>query len=188
MSKPQASRSTRSLKTAPIPKGESAASALYCAGGMPKAVEGRGLLQDPADERLVEDRREALLVERALFVERPGLEHDRRVEAMQARKRVAGAEDMPEQAVTIEIAGEKADAAAAERRPLVPVGARGRIELCAQPPVIGGDVGARVGAAEEAEEGLIVRQVLSAQILSRPSAICAPLRSTAVTPAGSAVR
>ena len=127
----------------------------------PQPIEGRGLLQEPADERLVEDRRKALLVKRALLVERPGPEHDRRVETMQARERVAGAEDMPEQAVMIEIAGEEADATAAERRPLVPVSARGRIELCAQPTIVGGDVGARIGAAEEAEEAVVVRQILS---------------------------
>ena len=68
----------------------------------------------------------------------------------------------------IEIAGEHADAAAAKRRPLVPIGARGRIELRPQPPVVGGDVGARVGAAEEAEEGLVVRQVLSRADLEPP--------------------
>ena len=73
---------------------------------------------------------------------------------------MAGAEEVAEQAVAVEIAGEQADAPAAERRPLVPVGARVGIELGAQPLVIGGDVGARVGAAEEAEEGLVVGQVL----------------------------
>ena len=79
---------------------------------------------------------------------------------MQARQRVPGAEEAPKQAVAVEIAGEKVDAPAAERRSLVPVGARGRVERAAQPLVIDRDVGARVGAAEEAEEGLIVGQVL----------------------------
>ena len=80
---------------------------------------------------------------------------------MQARERVAGADDMPEQAVMIEIVSEDADATATERRSLVPVGARGRVELCAQPTIVGGDVGARVGTAEEAEEAVVVRQILS---------------------------
>ncbi len=79
---------------------------------------------------------------------------------MQARERMAGAEDMAEHAVAVEIAGEEADAAAPERRSLLPIGARRRIELGPQPPVVDGDVGARVGAAEEAEEGLVVGQVL----------------------------
>ena len=73
---------------------------------------------------------------------------------------MAGAEDMAEQAMMIEIVGEDADAAPAERGAPVPIGARSGIELDAQPPVIDGDVGARVGAAEEAEEGLVVGQVL----------------------------
>ena len=79
---------------------------------------------------------------------------------MQARERMAGAEDVAEQAMMIEIVGEDTDAAAAERGPLVPVGAGCGIEPWPQPPVIGGDVGARVGAAEEAEEGVVVRQIL----------------------------
>ena len=79
---------------------------------------------------------------------------------MQARERMAGAEDMPEEAVAVEIAGEEANAAATERRPLVPVGARDGVELRPQPAVIGGDIGARVGAAEEAEEAFVVWQIL----------------------------
>ena len=42
---------------------------------------------------------------------------------MQA-KRVARAEEMPEQAVAIEVAGEGANAPATERMALVPIGAR----------------------------------------------------------------
>ncbi len=80
---------------------------------------------------------------------------------MQARERMACAKKAPEHAMAIEIAGEKADAAVAERRPLIPIGARGGVELYAQPTVIGGDVGPRVCAAEEAEEALVVGQVLS---------------------------
>ena len=80
---------------------------------------------------------------------------------MQARQRVACAKKAPEHAMAVEIASEKADATVAERRPLVPVGARGRIELGAQAAVVSRDIGARVGAAEEAEEALVVRQVLS---------------------------
>src|SRR5262249_47544334 len=114
----------------------------------------------PSDERLFEDRREALLIERALLLERPGLENDRRVEAMQPHERMAGAEDMPEEAVAVEIAGEQGDAPPAERRSLVPIGARRGVELAAQPLVISLDVGARVSAAEEAKEGLVVGQVL----------------------------
>ena len=87
---------------------------------------------------------------------------------MQARERVTGAEDVAEQAVMVEIVGEDADAAAAERRPLVPIGAARGIELWPQPAVVGGDVGARVGAAEEAEEGLVVGQVLSRADLEPP--------------------
>src|SRR3984885_5403691 len=68
---------------------------------------------------------------------------------------------MPEQSVMVEIPGEEADAASTERRSLVPVSARGRVELCAQATIVGGDVGARIGAAEEAEEAVVVRQVLS---------------------------
>ena len=79
---------------------------------------------------------------------------------MQASQRMACPKKAPEHAVAIEIASEKPDAAVSQRSPLVPVGARGGVELCAQPTVVGGDIGARVGAAEEAEEALVVRQVL----------------------------
>ena len=61
----------------------------------------------------------------------------------------------------VEIPGEEADAASTERRSLVPVSARGRVELCPQATIVGGDVGARIGAAKEAEEAVVVRQVLS---------------------------
>ena len=80
---------------------------------------------------------------------------------MQARERMARAKETPEHAVAIEIAGEKADAAMAERGALVPIRAGGRIELGPQTAVVSGDIGARVGAAEEAEEALVVGQVLS---------------------------
>src|SRR3984885_8847291 len=68
---------------------------------------------------------------------------------------------MPEQSVMVEIAGEEADAALTERGSLVPVSARGKVELCPQATIVGGDVGARIGAAKEAEEAVIVGQVLS---------------------------
>ena len=79
---------------------------------------------------------------------------------MQAGERVARAEEMAEQAVAIEVAGEDADAPPAERPALVPIGARRRVELCAQPLIVDADVGAGVGATEEAEEGVVVGQVL----------------------------
>ena len=77
-----------------------------------------------------------------------------------SRSSELAAEDMPEQAVVVEIVGEEADAAPPERGALVPVGARGGVELCPQPAVVSGDIGAHIGAAEEAEEALVVRQVL----------------------------
>ena len=61
----------------------------------------------------------------------------------------------------IEIVGEHADAAATERCSFVPIRARRRIEFRAQATIVGGDVGARIGAAEEAKEAVVVRQVLS---------------------------
>ena len=124
-------------------------------------IEGRRLLQEPADERLVEDRRKALLVKRALLVERSGAEHDRGIETMQARQRMAGADNMPKQAVVVEIVSEDADAAATERGSLVPISARGRVELRAQATIVSGDVGARIRAAEKAKETVVIRQVLS---------------------------
>ena len=133
---------------------------LVLRGRNAEAIKRGRLPHDPADERLLEDRRKAFLIERTLLGERPGLEDDRRVEAVQARERVTCPEEAPEQAVAVEVAREQGDAPAAERRSLVPVGARGRVEPAAQPLVIGRHVGARVGAAEEAEEGLVVGQVL----------------------------
>ncbi len=73
---------------------------------------------------------------------------------------MARAEEMAEQAVAVEVAGEDADAPAAERPALVPIGARRRVEPGAQALVVDADVGASVGAAEEAEECLVVGQVL----------------------------
>src|ERR1700722_4146962 len=67
---------------------------------------------------------------------------------------------MPEQSVMVEIPGEEADAASTERRSLVPVSGRGRAEFCRRGTIVGGDVGARIGAAKEAEEAVVVRQVL----------------------------
>ncbi len=78
---------------------------------------------------------------------------------MQAGERVARPEEMPEQAVAVEIAGEYADAAAAEHTTPVPVGARGGVEAGAQPLVVDVQVCAGVGTAEEAEERMIVRQM-----------------------------
>jgi hypothetical protein len=60
----------------------------------------------------------------------------------------------------IEIVSEDANATATERCSLIPVGARGRVELCAQATIVGGDIGTRVGAAEKAKEAVVVRQVL----------------------------
>jgi len=47
-------------------------------------------------------------------------------------------------------------------------GARGGIEFHPQAPVIGGDIGARVGSAEETEEAVVVRQVLESADLEPP--------------------
>ena len=101
---------------------------------------------------------------------------------------MAGAEEAAKQAVAVEIAGEQVDAPAAEPRPLVPIGARGRVERAAQPLVINCNVGARIGATEEAEEGLVVGQVQKRADLELAERDMPPLRSTAVTPAGSAIR
>ena len=73
MSKPQASLSTRSLKMAPNPQRGIGGQRPVLGWRNAEPIEGRGLLQEPADERLVEDRRKAFLVERALLVECPGL-------------------------------------------------------------------------------------------------------------------
>ncbi len=82
---------------------------------------------------------------------------------VQPGERVARAEEMAKQAVAIEVAGEDADAPPSERAPLVPVGAGRGIELRAQDAVVHADVGAGVGAAEEAEERVVVGQVLPAR-------------------------
>ena len=124
-----------------------------------EAVQGGRLLHHPADERLVEDRREALFVEPALLLERPRLENVRRVETVQPGERMARPEEMAEQAVAVEVAGEHADAPPSERAALVPVGAGGRVELQPQGPVVDADIGARVGKAEEAEERVVIGQV-----------------------------
>ena len=79
---------------------------------------------------------------------------------MQTGERMARSEEMAEQAMAIEIAGEDADAPPSERAALVPVGASHRVELAAQDPVVHGDVGVGVGAAEETKERIVVGQVL----------------------------
>ena len=73
---------------------------------------------------------------------------------MQARERMAGPEDMPEQAVTVKIAGEEIDAAPPEA-PSVGPSRPARLGLAWRAADgRGGDIGARVGAAEKAEEAL----------------------------------
>ena len=79
---------------------------------------------------------------------------------MQARQGVACAEEMSEDAVAVDVAREDADAPAAERPALVPIGARRRIELGAQSALVDADVGPGVRAAEEAKEGFVVGQML----------------------------
>ena len=103
-------------------------------------------------ERLVEDRSEPLLVQSPLLLERPRREDHRRVEAVQTDERMARSEEIPRQAMAIEIACEDADAATAERATLVPIGARRGIEFGAQAPIVDVEIRAGVGAAEEAEE------------------------------------
>ena len=79
---------------------------------------------------------------------------------MQSRQGVARAKAMSQDAMAIDVAREDADAAAAERPALVPISARRRIQLGAQPLLVEADVGPRVRPAEEAKEGLVVGEIL----------------------------
>ena len=78
---------------------------------------------------------------------------------MQARERVSRAQEAPEQAVSVEIAGEELDAAAQADRARVPIGAGDGIEALAKNGVVGLHVGARIGAAEEPQERFVVGQM-----------------------------
>ncbi len=95
-------------------------------------VERGGLAHQPAHRRLVEDRREMPIEQDALVRQGIRLQHDARIETMQARERVSGAQKAPEQAVTIEIAREQRDAPAPADSARVPIGAGDGIDAMAK--------------------------------------------------------
>ena len=96
----------------------------------------------------------------ALFGARARAQHHPRIAAVQPRQRVAGGDEMAEQTEAVDVAGEEVDAAAVRKRAAVPIGAARRVEATAQLRIVGGDVGARIGVAEEAAERFVIRQML----------------------------
>ena len=94
-----------------------------------------------------------------LLLEAARGQHAPRVLAVQAGEQVSGADEAAEQAEAVEAAGKARDATAPEQVGPLPVGEGGVVEMAAQVPVVGVDIGARVGGAEEAQERRVVGQV-----------------------------
>src|SRR5690606_25603536 len=87
-------------------------------------TEQRGLLpRRPADEALVEQRRDGAVEEAPLVLQRACLQRAARVGAVEAGDAVAPADEVSKQAVAIEPAAEDGDALAARKGAAIPVGA-----------------------------------------------------------------
>ncbi len=118
-----------------------------------EAIERRRLIDEPAQRLRLEERRNLVVEECALLLERARLEEPARILAMRPRKQMPGADEGAEQPVAIEISGEAVDPTPAEGRPPLPIGARFAVEIGADPAIVGLDVFRPVGLAEEAMKG-----------------------------------
>src|SRR5208283_1503215 len=121
-----------------------------------EAIERRRLIDEPSQRFRLEERRNLVLEELALLLERARLEKPARILAVGAREQMAGANEGAEQAKAIEIVGEALDPTPPQRRTPLPIGARFAIEVRANPAMVSANVFYPIRFAEEAVKGLEV--------------------------------
>ena len=128
-------------------------------GRNPEPVERGRLVEQPAHETLVEDRRQLAVEDRALLLHRARLQQVAGIASVESRQQVAHADAAAEQPVAIEVARERFDPTPARDGAPLPIAARAEIEMRPDVLPVGGQVAAAVGRAEEAEERVVVGQV-----------------------------
>ena len=96
------------------------------------------------------------LEQRPLFLHRLRLQHDPRITAEPAAEEMTGADEATEQAVAVEVAGERLDPPPPGQAPPFPIGATDRVEPRRDGAVIERDIGLGLCLAEEAPEGRLV--------------------------------
>src|SRR6266567_3875465 len=94
-----------------------------------QAIERGRLVEQPAHEALVEDRRQLAVEYRALLLQGARLQQVAGIAPVKARQQVAHADASAEQPVAIEIARERFDSTPTRDGARLPVAARAEIEM-----------------------------------------------------------
>ncbi|MNL14239.1 hypothetical protein D3C87_1351700 [compost metagenome] len=129
------------------------------AGRNAKAEQRTFSLRQPAHHRLVEQRCDLAVEEPTLFIQRAAIGHFGQLDAVQARHKVAGADETAEQTGAVYVPVEYRDAATAGQGAFRPVGLGRVVEMVGDESVVAVTIAARIGAAELANHILMGREM-----------------------------
>ena len=125
-----------------------------------EAEQRGGLIGQPADEALVENRREPRFEDAALLLDIPGLQQLLGIDAIEPGDQMGHADEPAEQPALVHPLGKASDAATPGKIAALPIGAAGLVQMRADEPFIRRDIVLAVRVGKEAAETVIVRQIL----------------------------
>ena len=124
-----------------------------------EAEQGSGLVDQPAQELLLEEGGVARLEDRALLLDRLRLQDLARIDPIEPSEEMDEADQIAEQPAAIKARRETRDPAAAADVAALPIAPRRRVEMRAQMALVQSDILRAVGIGEEGAEAGIIGQM-----------------------------